>query len=83
MHSKSHHALRIGMIATISFISGILITVVAAATYDAAIQSRAAKLLTAIKTNASDLTSEDAVAYYSVVRENIKSLIAVLTEVDK
>jgi hypothetical protein len=71
------------MIATISFISGILITVVAAATYDAAIQSRAAKLLTAIKTNASDLTSEDAVAYYSVVRENIKSLIAVLTEVDK
>lgn len=83
MHTKSRKALRIGMITSISFISGIIVTIVAAATYDATIQSRALKMLTAIKSNAQELSPEDAGAYYSLVRENIKSLIAVLSEVDK
>lgn len=83
MHTKSHQFLRKGTIAIVSFISGVAITVVAAATYDATIQDRSAKMLAAIKSNALNLTPEDAVAYYSLVRENVKTLIAVLTEVDK
>ncbi len=83
MHSKRYQIFRITMIAIISFISGIILTIVAAAAYDAGVQERATKLLTTIKSNASDLEAEDAVAYYALVRQNISTLIDVLTEVDK
>jgi hypothetical protein len=57
-------------------------TVLAAAVYDASVQSRANTIFDVIKNNASTMNQSDSTAYYNLVRLNIKSLVEVLTAVD-
>lgn len=57
-------------------------TVLAAAVYDANIQSRANKIFDTIRSNASIMDPLDIPAYYSLVRMNVASLMQVLTLVD-
>ncbi len=82
MHTKKQHIVRKTIIVSVSFLLGIVSTVIAAATYDANIQTRATKMFNTIKSNASTLATADQQAYYTLVRLNIQSLIQVLTSVD-
>lgn len=83
MHTKKQHIVRKTIIISVSFILGIVSTVIAAATYDANIQTRATKIFDAIENNAKNFTEIDKKAYYTLVRLNIQSLIQVLGIVDK
>ena len=82
MHTKKQHIVRKTIIVSVSFLLGIVSTVIAAATYDANIQTRATKMFNTIKSNASTLATADQQAYYTLVHLNIQSLIQVLTSVD-
>jgi len=82
MHTKKQHIVRKTIIVSVSFILGIVSTVIAAATYDANIQTRATKMFNTIKSNASTLATADQQAYYTLVRLNIESLIQVLMSVN-
>lgn len=82
MFTKKQHIVRKTIIVSVSCILGILTTVFAAATYDANIQSRAGAMLKSIRSNASTLAPSEKVAYYTLVHNNIQSLIQVLTGVD-
>ena len=82
MHTKKQHIVRKTIIVSVSFILGIVSTVIAAATYDANIQTRATKMFNTIKSNASNLAEADQKAYFTLVHLNIQSLMQVLTSVD-
>jgi len=82
MYTKKQHIVRKTIIVSVSFLLGIVSTVIAAATYDANIQTRATKMFNTIKSNASTLATADQQAYYTLVHLNIQSLIQVLTSVD-
>lgn len=70
------------IITLITFVWGMITTVLAAAVYDANIQSRANKIFDTIRSNASIMDPLDIPAYYSLVRMNVASLMQVLTLVD-
>ena len=82
MYTRKQHILRKSMIILVSFVFGIVTTVIAAATYDANIQARADKIFATIKSNASSMDPLDVTSYYTLVRINIASLMQVLTVVD-
>lgn len=82
MYTKKQHIMRKSLIIVTSFVLGVATTAIAAAVYDANIQSRADAMLATIRSNASTLSPADTPAYYSLVRSNIQSLIAVLNTVD-
>ena len=65
MHTKKQHIVRKTIIVSVSFLLGIVSTVIAAATYDANIQTRATKMFNTIKSNANTLATADQQAYYS------------------
>ena len=83
MYTKKQHIVRKSLIIITSFALGVATTAIAAAVYDASIQSRADAMLSTIRSNASTLSSVDRPAYYGLVRSNIQSLISVLNAVDK
>ncbi|MBX9808908.1 hypothetical protein K2X92_00780 [Candidatus Gracilibacteria bacterium] len=82
MYSKKQHIARKTIITCLAFAGGMISTVLAAAVYDANVQSRANTIFDVIKKNASTMDQSDSTAYYNLVRLNIKSLVEVLTAVD-
>lgn len=82
MYTKKQHIIRKSLIIGSSFLLGIATTAIAAAVYDANIQSRADAMFATIESNAHTISASDRPAYYSLVRMNISSLIQVLTLVD-
>ncbi len=82
MFTRKQHIVRKTLIVATSFLMGATLTLFAASVYDASVQTRATKIFESIKTNASSMNQADSMAYYSLVRMNIKSLIEVLTLVE-
>ena len=82
MYTKKQHIMRKSLIVVSAFVLGVATTALAAAVYDANIQSRADAMLATIRSNASTISASDRPAYYSLVRSNIQSLISVLNTVD-
>ncbi len=81
-YTRKQQFLRKGFIFFLSFTCGIISTVVAAAVYDANVQSRANTIFNSIQSIAGTLDESDVPSYYNLVRMNIASLIQVLTLVD-
>jgi hypothetical protein len=82
MFTRKQHIVRKTLIVATSFLMGATLTLFAASVYDASVQTRATKIFESIKTNASSMNQADSMAYYSLVRMNIKTLIEVLTLVE-
>ncbi len=71
------------LIVIMAFVTGIMTTAFAASLYDtASIKQRSDNILSAIKTNAAKLDPAQVPAYYALVLMNVRSLVAVLGQVD-
>jgi hypothetical protein len=81
-YSKKQHITRKAIIICLAFAWWMISTVLAAAVYDANIQSRATAILATIDSNASAMDPMDVVSYYTLVHMNIESLMQVLSVVD-
>jgi len=81
-YTRKQQFLRKGFIFILSFTCGIATTVLAAAVYDATVQSRANTIFNSIQSVAGTLDESDVPSYYNLVRMNISSLIQVLRLVD-
>ncbi|MBX9808907.1 hypothetical protein K2X92_00775 [Candidatus Gracilibacteria bacterium] len=79
---QAKHIIRKSVIVGLSFAVGVVSTVFAAATYDISVQTRANTIFDVIKKNASTMDQSDSIAYYNLVRLNIKSLVEVFSVVD-
>lgn len=82
MYTKKQHIARKTIIILITFVWGVITTVLATGVYDTNVQSRANAMVDTIKSNASTMDPLDVSSYYSLVRMNISSLMQVLTVVD-
>ena len=83
MHITKYHSIRLFFFWILLFLSGVVTTVIATTTIDSNTETRANTIWSAIQSNASNMNTSDVISYYQLVRLNIKTLIEVLSIVDK